>query len=325
VSAQPARVIPLPHRPSHRTPLGTPLESFALEGIGSVPDANECTADEPSLSDALEALGRDEQAEAARRLAGTLQTEPGNAEALLALGAIQHTRGDATAASESYRRATVADPASWRPLYNEALLREAAGASGEAIALLYHAIALAPLEAAPQFRLALMLESGGQDAEARVWWKRTVSSDPSLTSAWLRLGLLELRGGRLPDAAIALENALGGDQEAADAAYHLALAHIGMGAAQEAFKALAEALHHDPNAADAHAALVGLALDSDDLDRAERHEHALRALEPTPAVLSLRLAQAWAMRGELELAQEHYKRAVQSDSSLAVGYFALTL
>lgn len=297
-----------------------------MEGIGDVPtEPNQCAAAEASLHEALEALGKDAQAEAARRLADTLQTEPGNAEALLALGAIQHARGDSIAASESYRRATAADPSSWRPLYNQALLLESDGASAEAIALLYHAIALGPLEAAPQFRLASILEFCGQETEARVWWKRTVSSDPSLTAAWLRLGLLELRGGRLPESAIALENALGGDQEAADAAYHLALAHIGMGAAQEAFKALAEALHHDPNAADAHAALVGLALDCDDLDRAERHEHALRALEPTPAVLSLRLAQAWALRGELRLAQEHYKRAVQSDSSLALGYFALTL
>ncbi len=280
---------------------------------------------EALLAVALEALERDEPVQAARRLAGILQNEEGNAEALLALGSIQHMQGDAPAAAESYRRAALADPAGWQPLYNQALLHEEAGQSAAAEALLHHAIALEPHEALPQQRLALLLETSERCAEAHVWWKRAVASDPSLTSAWLRLGLLELRLGHLPDAAVALENALGGDHEAADAAYHLGLACIGLGVAERAAEAFADALRRDPEATDALAALAALALDSGDLDAAERHEQALRAIQPTPAALSFRLAQAWALQGDLELARGHYKRAVQSDSSLAVGYFALTL
>jgi len=326
MSAQPARVIPLPHRPSHRHSPGAPLESFQLEGIPSLAPAHgPGIASDALLSEALEALERDQPAEAARRLAGILQHEPENAEALLALGSIQHMHGDTIAAAGSYRRAAAADPEGWQPLYNYALLRETAGETDEAIALLHHAIALAPLEAAPQFRLALLLEGSGAQAEAHVWWKRTVSSDPACTAAWLRLGLLELRLGRLLDAVAALENALGGEEEAADAAYHLALAHIGLGAALPAFEALEVAIRHDSNAVDAHSAMVGLALDSGDLKRAERHERALRALAPPPAELSFRLAQAWALHGELELSREHYRRAIASDSALASGYFALTL
>jgi len=289
------------------------------------PPPGQSPAAEAMLSEALEKLERDEPAEAARRLAGILQMDPSNAEALLALGSIQHMHGDTFAATESYRRAAVADPAGWEPNYNLALLLESAGDTSGAIALLHHAIALAPLEPTPQFRLALLLESGGEQAGARVWWKRTVASDSSFTAAWLRLGLLELRSGQLAEAAKALQNALDGEQEAGSAAYHLALAQIGMGAASEALKSLSISLQHNPGAADAQIAMIGLALDSDDLDRAERHERALRTLEPTPAILSYRLAQCWALRGELELAREHYKRAVESDSSLALGYFALTL
>lgn len=326
MSAQPARVIPLPHRPSSRPSHGAPLESFQLEGITPATTTPAPTSATDALfAESVEALERDEPAKAARLLTAILQSEPTNAEALLALGSIQHTSGDSVAAAESYRRAAAADPAGWQPLYNHALLCETCGEPAAAMALLHHAIALAPQEALPQARLAALLDSDSQQSEARIWWKRAVSSNSSLHGAWLQLGLLELRRGRLADAATALQSALGGEREAAEAAYHLGLAHIGMGAPQEAAKAFSEAVRRNPSDADAHAALASLALDTGDLDTADRHERAGRMIQPTPAALSFRLAQAWSERGESELAQAHYKRAVQSDSSMATGYFALTL
>lgn len=326
MSAQPIRLIETANRLAPKRQPGPPLESCTIEELdGTSVAAAPSRATEVLLGEALEALERDEPATAARRLAGVLQNEPDNAEALLALGSIQHMQGDASAAAESYRRAATADPAGWQSRYNHALLKEAAGETGEAVAMLLHAIALAPPESLPPVRLALILEAEGRLEEARVWWRRAVATDPSHTFAWLRLGLLELKQGHLPEAASALENALRGEQEASDAAYHLALAYIAMGAAEEAAGVLAEALRQAPAAPDVLAAAIALALDCGDGGGAELLERALRESGATPAVLSYRLAQFHAASGAGESAREHYLRAVQSDSSLALGYFALTL
>ncbi|MGJ5813373.1 tetratricopeptide repeat protein [Paludibaculum fermentans] len=331
MSAQSARVIPLNQKPAAAgsapgTRYLTPLEpdSFQLEGVArSEPAERTTTAVESLLAEALDALEKGNAPEAARLLEQSLRNSPNHTETLLALGYLRHEEGKLDDASDLYRRAALSDTSAWQPRYNQALILETQGETAEAIAMLTHACAISPSEPAPLYRLAWLLESSGCDSEAVYWYKRATTAAPNLFEAWLRLGLLQLRMGACAEAIESLDRAMGDDANLPLAAYHMGLCHLNLAQpelAQQAFEASCSA---EPTATDSLLALAALALAQGDLDAAERHDRAVRALGQVSAPLSLRLAQAWQACGENELARLHFRRAVQADPSLAVGYFGV--
>lgn len=331
MSAQSARVITLNQKPA---PTGsasgiryvTPLspDSFQIEGVApSTAAARTTTAVESLLAEALDALEKGNAQESARLLEQSLRNSPNHTETLLALGYLLHQEGRFDDASDLYRRAALSDSAAWQPRYNQALILEAQGETAEAIAMLTHACAISPNEPAPLYRLAWLLEASGCDSEAVYWYKRTTVAAPNMFEAWLRLGLLQLRMGDCAEAIDSLHRAMGDSTHLALAAYNLGLCHLNLAQPELAQQAFEAACSAEPNATDSLLALAALALAQGDLDAAERHDRAVRALGTVSAPLSLRLAQAWQACGENELARLHYRRAVQADPSLAQGYFGV--
>lgn len=330
MSAQPARVIPLPQKAAPAAAAGvrytTPLapESFRIEGVAAhTPTERPTAAVESLLAEALDALEKGESADAARLLEQSLRNSPEHTETLLTLGYLRHQQGDLDAASELYRRAALSDTSAWQPRFNQALILETQGETAEAISMLTHACAIAPNEPAPLFRLAWLLEASGCDAEALYWYRRTTEVHAGHFEAWLRMGLLQLRMGRCSAAIESLERAMDDQTFAAEAAYHIGLCHLNLAQPESAQHAFEAACAADPTATDSLLALAALALQQGDLDAAERHDRAVRAQGTVSAPLSLRLAQAWQDCGEDELARLHFRRAVLADPSLALGYFGV--
>ncbi|WP_321472692.1 tetratricopeptide repeat protein [uncultured Paludibaculum sp.] len=331
MSAQPARVIPLNQKSAAATaPAGiryvTPLarESFRIEGVGGQPAIERSTAAvESLLAEALDALEKGNLADSARLLEQSLRNSPDHTETLLTLGYLRHQEGSLDEASDLYRRAALSDSAAWQPRFNQALILEAQGETAEAMSILTLACAIAPTEPAPLFRLAWLLESSGCDEEAIYWYQRTTAAAPNHHEAWLRLGQLHMRMGRCAEAISSLDRAMGHQPFVAQASYHVGLCHLQLAQPEQAQKAFEAACSADPNATDSLLALAALALEQGDLDSAERHDRAVRAQGQVSAPLSFRLAQAWQACGEHELARLHFRRAVQADPSLAVGYFGV--
>lgn len=331
MSAQPARVIPLTQKSvtagtaasvRYVTPLAP--DSFRIEGVAAqVSVERPAAAVESLLAEALDALEKNNLTEAARLLEQSLRSSPNHTETLLALGFLHHQAGNLEEASDLYRRASLSDAAAWQPRYNQALILESQGETAEAISMLTHACAISPSEPAPLFRLAWLLESSGCDLEAAYWYKLATDADPNLFEAWLRLGLLQMRMGLCAEATGCLERAKGDEAQLATASYHLGLCHLKLEHPEQAQKAFESAYAMEPTVTDSLLALAALALEQGDLDSAERHDRAIRAQGQVSAPLSMRLAQAWRDCGEHELARLHYRRAVQADPSLALGYFGV--
>ena len=89
----------------------------------------------------------------------------------------------------------------------------------------------------------------------------------------------------------------------------------------EARKALERARLLDRKTPQIVLALAVLSISEYDLDRAERYERELRELGAPSAELSFNLARCWQERGHPERARRHYRMAVETEPSLAQGYF----
>ncbi len=158
-----------------------------------------------SLAEALLALGRNAEAEAAARKAARLKPESAalqlsHARALLAIG-------HACAAAQACRRALARDPklAPAHALLG-ATLMGADDASGT-VAAFRAARALLPRDADAAFNLGCGLRAAGAAAEAIAAFRDAISLDPGHAPAWGNLGLALQQTGHLDAAAAALRQA----------------------------------------------------------------------------------------------------------------------
>jgi tetratricopeptide (TPR) repeat protein len=330
MSAQGARIIPLPHRTAStghpvagRASISSLPEGLVVDGVEPALEPDSNPALESRLAEAVKLFEAGRSTEAAKMLEDVLRAEPGKAEALFTLGCIRHAEGSLSSAAALYTRAAEAAPGAWQPLYNHALLLESQGRTADATQCLIRAVAVAPSQTEPLLRLAQLAEASGSIPEARYWLLRLTEAEPAHGEGFLRLGLLELRQGRYAEAIPSFQSALAAESDSsAPAAYHLGLCYLSLGARAEARAAFEASVSREPSSPDSLLALASLALGDDDLETAEECERAIRALGQVPPALSLRLAAALQEAGDLELAKCHFRRAVLADPSLASGYFS---
>lgn len=269
---------------------------------------------------ALNALHENNLSQAAAELESVLAQGPSFAASFY-LGCLEHKRGNKDLARLHYMAALEIDALSWQPLFNLALL-EIEDRQPESARRLLERAALLNLEVVEvRWRLGILAESLDEFAEAEYWYERVIALDPDHGGARFRLGMLRLKRGDLDSAILHLEACQSGHPDCAHAAYHLGLCQLQKGLIKESRLAFERARNYSPKCAEFTLALGIQAMAEHDLERAERHERELRELNSASAALSYNLSRAWLERGQPERAKRLYRHAVETDPSLAHGYF----
>lgn len=325
MSGQTARLVAVPARPT-----GQPLRansqvspgSYAISGVetGALPAQNN-TIPLSMLNDAQAEVAAQRPEAACRLLEEVIDRWPSHAQALLLLGCLKHSGGDAKEARRLYRLIRERQPDCWQALYNEALLDLAGESAASAIALLKEACALAPAEPEPMFRLALALEEAARPLEALVWYRRAVGVRESFPAAWLRSALILMKFGAWGEAAAAIEHCLDSDEDGAAMWYHYALCQLELGDGEKGRLALEESHRRRHDHPPVLQGLALLAVLDGNLELAVRYETAAEESGAPSAPILYRLALAFQDRGNHEQARHCYHRAIQLDPSLALGYF----
>jgi protein O-GlcNAc transferase len=207
-----------------------------------------------NLGNALKALGRLEEGEAAYRRA--LELKPDHAEAHYNLGIVLHARGALAEAVASFQRALgsrAGHPQTHFALANA--LREQ-GSLEEALAAYGHALSLAPDYAEAHANSGGALEALGRYGEAAAAYRRALACRPGFAAAQRNLGAVLLELGRAQDAADACAQAVELEPRCAEA--HCTLGHAlrDCGRQQDAVAAYRRAIELDPDCAGARLGLA---------------------------------------------------------------------
>lgn len=195
-----------PQRARDAYALGFQLEADGIHGAAIAAYQNAVRYD-PTLPEAnyrmgVLFMGRDQFAEAARRLEAELEHHPAHDEANRLLGICLVRLGDLDRGIphlERLAKRRPRDAAVWHALGSGYL---AAGRSRDAESTLRRSLRLTP--GAPEVLrdLGATLAALGRDAEARVHYRRALTMAPTDAPTWLNLGNLERRAGH-PDSALA--------------------------------------------------------------------------------------------------------------------------
>ena len=197
------------------------------KGAGTDTEAQAQVDFDPSnLGEALKAAllhhkaGQLEHAEILLRL--ILRHEPGNAEALHALGLIAYQTGHLDAAHDLMSQAAALKPASASYRSHLGLVLHAQGKTAEAEASLLAALRLNPFSGDTMNNLANLLTLQGKLEEAEKLYLRAVTAHPSFTEAHNNLGVVQAALEKAGEAEISYRKAIELNPEYADAHRNLA-------------------------------------------------------------------------------------------------------
>lgn len=218
----------------------------------------------------MRALGQASEAERYWRLA--LAHEPRHAASWNNLGILLQQAGRGAEAEAAYRRALVLKPAYADAHYNLGLLYQQEGAWEAAAACHASALALRPHHAANSANLGLVLERLGRIAEAEARFGDAVSADPADTGSLQRRAILLHRLGRLEEAAACFDAARALCPDSPELHNNAAVLHANLDRCDEAEAGYRRALALFPGYADAWHNLGLL------LMRRSRYPEALAAL-----------------------------------------------
>ncbi|HYM09661.1 MAG TPA: tetratricopeptide repeat protein, partial [Bryobacterales bacterium] len=207
----------------------------------------------------LHLAGKIRQAEKIyRRL---LTRDPGDAEALHALGVIAFQNGQLEPAAELIGRALAAKPS--EPVYHHNLgqLREAQGRPAEAVACFERALQMRPDSLDSLRALSRLLFSQGREAAAVPWLRRYAQIEPDNPEALVNLAGALLKAGETEEAAEACERALRLNPALAEAHHNLGLARIKQHRFVSAEACFRAALRLQPDHVKSQEGLAGSLLD----------------------------------------------------------------
>lgn len=145
----------------------------------------------------LAALGDGDAAEQA--LARALRLDPGNAEALNALGNLRQTAGDSSAAEQAYRQALASRPDYVEALNNLGSALRAQGQLEDAESALRDALRLRPSYANALANLGLVLQELARYSQALAAYDQAVAIEPGHAVAHGNRSMLLLLLGRLKE------------------------------------------------------------------------------------------------------------------------------
>jgi len=147
----------------------------------STPPASETAPEAHAVqlqSDARQALAAGQTAQAVQLLKAATQARPHDSQLWNDLGLAQEATGDWQAAIASYEQGIRANPQSWQPHMNLAVLCMRHGISGRAQTEFQEAVRAAPLNADIEWNYAVALMEVGQPDQARVHLLRALDHDP---------------------------------------------------------------------------------------------------------------------------------------------------
>ncbi len=177
-----------------------PDDHRARFNLGAALEAQAAETDEPERS----AL----RAEAEQTYRECVARQPDDLRALVNLAAIEHERGETSAAEMRLREGIDANPGAALPLYSLGVLLMIDGRLDEAERMLREAAQVDPGSVEAHTALGACLERLDQPEDARAAYLAAIRADSTDISALLALGRLELAQDNPKDAAAALRQLL---------------------------------------------------------------------------------------------------------------------
>ncbi|WP_312552796.1 tetratricopeptide repeat protein [Massilia sp.] len=288
----------------------------ALAQVAGLLEGDGANVDALNLAAAcMRALGRADEAEHYWRLA--LAREPRHAASWNNLGILLQQAGRAAEAETAYRRALALEPAYADAHYHLGLLYQQEGAWESAAASHARALALRPRHAANSANLGLVLERLGRIDEAAARFGDAVAADPADAGSLQRRAILLHRLGRLEEALTCFEAARALRPDSPELWNNSAVLHANLDRLDDAEVGYRRALALHPGYADAWHNL-GLFL-----MRRARYPEALeallayRALRPGDAEGLNSLGNVYQHLGRDDEAQTAYRHALAARPSYA--------
>jgi len=254
-----------------------------------------------------------------------LAESPGDVYARSILAHAYQQVGEVERAMTNLQMAVEAEP------NNEGLWLSIAGIQlrqrniGEAEAAIEKALSIQPETAQAYLLLGQIAFRGGDPDKALGLYRKALEMDPGTTGpgAYNSIGMLHLLFGRFDEARDAFENAIRLDSLNGVAHDGLANILIHEGRTEQAMHELQIALKFDPNQVRALATLASLL--SQKGEQEEALQVAERALKVSPefSILHNNLGLIYRRSDQFELAEKHYKLAIEYDSQQDAPYVNL--
>jgi len=246
----------------------------ALDKIVADPKAAE--APDVKRAQALRLLVANKLADARAKLNAYLKEAPTDADALVALGTLELTAGDATAADGAFGRALAAEPTRAGALYGAAVAKERLGELAKAAELYKKAREKSASHAGALVGAARVAALSGGDAQAAraqiddLVQKRSAQlGSRELADAWATLGLIAARGGQTDEAEDRYKRAVQLDPSSTAARLGLARAQCDGGRCKEATGPLEKLVAEQPKEPRARLLLVRALVETGQLDKAQ--------------------------------------------------------
>lgn len=296
------------------------------------------------LSEALEGLGRDEEAMSEARTALNLTTDPsetlihrfvhlcrrlgtldeakayflratqiraGRSEPWLGLGLAQSLAGETPAARASFLRALEIDPRSMAPLNGLYSLYERSGRPREMLLVMEKAAKGIAGSASHRALLGLVYAEKGDHRRAEEELRGALEIDPENATAISDLGNLLMRTGRIEEARRFVEQAVAHRGDQAEVRMALGLIYGKMGRLGESARQFSEAVRLDPRSATGHAQLGMILMMQDQHARAMPHLERALLLDPGLYELRLHLAVMYHDTRQFAACEEQLRKAIQ--------------
>jgi len=305
--------------------LGVALGMQGKDALQALEKTASLLPDDPeahfNLGNALRVAGRLD--DAAGSYGRALKIRPDFAIAHLALGDVLRARGQLEAAAASYRRALEIEPDKAEAHSDLGVVLLGLGQLPEAVTRLRRALEIKPDFAAAHTNLGNALRNLGQLDDALACHRRALELQPGLAEAAINLGNVLRDLGQSDAAAASYRRALEIDPGVAAAHCNLGAALRDLGRIDEAEASFRQALLRQSDYAEAHSNLGVVLRLQNRMQEAEASCQKARQADPNLAAAIVLSAELHADRGQFELAEELYKRAMKLEPNSAESWAAI--